>query len=140
MGTQLIKGEDIILIVDGQPTLHATSHNLKIDLELLDYQTKDTPEPMKYPGNVSWSADGDGLIAIDPEITAHSTDDIIDLVLKKKEIEVVIKSPFKGLTKLYTGKGYVTSFSLASPVGDKATYNYSITGSGALIPSAPAKK
>ena len=35
IGTKkIIQGEDIILLVDEKTTLHATSHTLKVDLEM----------------------------------------------------------------------------------------------------------
>lgn len=134
---QVIQGEDIIIILDSKPTLHATTHSLKVDLELKELRTKDTDGKEKYPGDISWSADGDGLVVIDPEIAgSHSAEDVLGLVLSKKLVEVVLKSPITGLTKTYTGNGYITSFSLSTPAGDNSTYNFSITGSGSLTPSS----
>jgi hypothetical protein len=46
-----------------------------------------------------------------------------------------LKSPVSGLTKTYTGEGYITSFSLSTPAGDNSTYNFSISGSGDLTPA-----
>ena len=39
---KVIQGEDIIISIDGKPTLHATSHSLKVDLELKELRTKNT--------------------------------------------------------------------------------------------------
>ena len=39
---KVIQGEDIIVLVDSKTTLHATTHNLKVDLELKELRTKDT--------------------------------------------------------------------------------------------------
>ena len=134
---QVIQGEDIIILLDSKPTLHATTHSLKVDLELKELRTKDTDGKEKYPGDISWSADGDGLVVIDPAIAgSHSAEDVLGLVLSKKLVEVVLKSPITGLTKTYTGNGYITSFSLSTPAGDNSTYNFSITGSGSLTPSS----
>ena len=55
--------------------------------------------------------------------------------LSKKLVDVVIKSPLTGLVKMYTGKAYITTFSLSTPAGDNATYSYSLTGSGNLTPA-----
>ena len=132
---KVIQGEDIILLVDNKTTLHATTHNLKVDLELKELRTKDTNGKEKSPGDISWSVDGDGLVVVDDSITAtHSSEDVLAIVLNKKLVDVVIKSPLGGLTKRYTGKAYITSFSLGAPAGDNATYSYSLTGSGNLNP------
>ena len=135
---KVIQGEDIVLLVDNKTTLHATTHSLKVDLELKELRTKDTNGKEKSPGDISWSVDGDGLVVIDDAITdAHTPEDVLGIVLSKKMIDVVVKSPLAGLTKHYTGKAFITSFSLGAPAGDNATYNYSITGSGNLTPVTP---
>ena len=51
IGTKkIIQGEDIILLVDEKTTLHATSHTLKVDLEMKELRTKDTNGKEKAPG------------------------------------------------------------------------------------------
>lgn len=133
---KIIQGEDIILLVDEKTTLHATSHTLKVDLEMKELRTKDTNGKEKAPGDISWSVDGDGLVVLDDSIeNAHSSEDLLGIVLSKKLVDVVIKSPLTGLVKMYTGKAYITTFSLSTPAGDNATYSYSLTGSGNLTPA-----
>ncbi|MFR9495574.1 MAG: phage tail tube protein [Rikenellaceae bacterium] len=141
MSKKVIQGEDIILLVDEKTTLHATTHTLKVDLELKELRTKDTNGKEKSPGDISWSVDGDGLVVVDPDIAnAHTSEDVLGLVLSKKLVDVVVKSPLGGLTKTYSGKAYITSFSLGAPAGDNTTYNYSLTGSGDLTPTDAAAK
>lgn len=138
---RVIQGEDIILLVDAKTILHATTHTLKVDLELKELRTKDTNGKEKAPGDISWSVDGDGLVVVDESIQdAHTPEDVLGIVLAKKLVDVVIKSPLTGLTKMYTGKAYITSFSLGTPAGDNATYSYSITGSGNLTAAEPEKE
>lgn len=138
---RVIQGEDIILLVDEKTTLHATTHTLKVDLELKELRTKDTNGKEKAPGDISWSVDGDGLVVIDESIqNAHTPEDVLGIVLSKKIVDVVIKSPVSGLTKNYTGKAFITTFSLGAPAGDNATYSYSLTGSGNLTPVTPPAK
>lgn len=130
---RVVQGEDIILLVDDMTTLHATTHTLKVDLELKELRTKDTNGKEKSPGDISWSVDGDGLVVVDDSIDkAHTPEDVLGIVLSKKLVDVVIKSPLTGLAKMYSGKAYITSFSLATPAGDNASYSYSLTGSGNL--------
>ena len=132
---QVVQGEDIILLVDDKTTLHATTHTLKVDLEMKELRTKDTDGKEKWPGDVSWSVDGDGLVVIDDLIeNSHTAEEVLDLVLQKKLVDVAVKSPLTGLAKMYTGKAYITTFSLSTPAGDNASYSYSLTGSGNLTP------
>jgi predicted secreted protein len=103
---------------------------------LKDIRTKDNNGKEKFPGDSSWSVDGDGLVVIDPALTtSHTSEDILGLVLQKKLVKVVLKSPLTGLTKTYSGEGYITSFSLSTPAGDNSTYNFSLSGSGDLTPA-----
>ena len=140
MEKKVIQGEDIIVLVDEKTTLHATTHNLKVDLEMKELRTKDTNGKEQSPGDVSWSVDGDGLIVVDPGVSnTHTPEQVLAIVLEKKLVEVVVCSTTApdgkvGLKKNYRGKGYITSFSIDAPAGDNATYNYSITGSGNLSP------
>ena len=138
---QVIQGEDIIVTVDGKPTLHATSHTLKVDLEVKDVRTKDTNGKEKYPGDISWSVDVEGLMVIDADLASShdKPEDILQTILSKTNVGVVLKANIQGLlTKNYSGNGYITSFSLGTPAGDNATYNFSITGSGNLNPVNPS--
>ena len=85
--------------------------------------------------------DGDGLVVIDPTIvTSHTSEDVLALVLAKKLVKVVLKSPVSGLTKTYSGEGYITSFSLSTPAGDNSTYNFSLSGSGDLTPATNSEQ
>lgn len=138
---QIIQGEDIVVTVDGKPTLHATNHSLKVDLEVKDIRTKDTNGKEKYPGDISWSVDVEGLVVIDPDLAAtrDNAEDILQSILSKSSVGVVLKAALNGaLAKNYTGTGYITSFSLGTPAGDNATYNFTITGSGNLTPVNPS--
>lgn len=138
---QVIQGEDIIVTVDGNPTLHATSHTLKVDLEVKDIRTKDTNGKEKYPGDISWSVDVEGLVVIDSALASShdSAEDILQTILGKSDVGVVLKANINGLfAKNYSGNGYITSFSLGTPAGDNATYNFTITGSGNLTPVNPS--
>ena len=138
---QIIQGEDIVVTVDNKPTLHATNHSLKVDLEVKDIRTKDTNGKEKYPGDISWSVDVEGLVVIDPDLAAtrDNAEDILQSILSKSSVGVVLKAALNGaLTKNYTGTGYITSFSLGTPAGDNATYNFTITGSGNLTPVNPS--
>ena len=126
---QVVQGEDIILLADDKTTLHATTHTLKVDLEMKELRTKDTDGKEKWQGDVSWSVDGDDSIG-----NSHTAEEVLDLVLQKKLVDVVVKSPLTGLAKMYTGKAYITTFSLSTPAGDNASYSYSLTGSGNLTP------
>lgn len=82
---QVVQGEDIILLVDDKTTLHATTHTLKVDLEMKELRTKDTDGKEKWPGDVSWSVDGDGLVVVDDSIeNSYTAEEVLDLVASKE--------------------------------------------------------
>ena len=74
------------------------------------------------------------MVVDDSIENSHTAEEVLDLVLRKKLVEVVIKSPLTGLAMMYTGKAYITTFSLSTPAGDNTSYSYSLTGSGNLTP------
>ena len=101
---------------------------LKVDSETKELRTKDTNGKEKAPGDISWSVDSNGLVELDNSIeNAHSSEGLPGILLSKKLVGVVIKSPLTGLVKMYTGKAYITTFSLSTPAGDNVSYRYSLT-------------
>lgn len=135
-GDKFIQGEDIVITVNDKITLHATTHTLNVSVEMKDVRTKNTNGKEKSPGDVSWEASGDGLVAVDPAVEeSDNVDGILKLALDKTLVDVVVKSPIQGALKTYSGKGYFTNITLTTPAGDNSTYSYTLTGSGNLTPS-----
>ena len=134
---KVTQGEDIIVLIDAKRTLHASSHSLKVDVELKEIRTKDTKGKKQIPGDATFSVDADGLVVVGSDITdAWTAEEMLDLTLAKESVDIILSSPKDGLTKTYKGKGFITSFSLTSPAGDNTTYALSIVGDGELT-SAP---
>lgn len=133
---KIIEGDDLIIVVDGKPTLHATSHKLDIEVDIKEIRTKDTDGTEIEAGDVKFSGGGDGLVCIkDAEDTGEGIDsqDLIDLVLAKGIVEIVTKCNLTGSgMKSYTGKAMITSLNLSGSTGEKSTYSYSFKGSGGL--------
>lgn len=132
----VIQGEDVVVTVDEKEMLHAAEHNLKLSPTFKEFRTKHTNGKKKSPGDIDWTIDASGFVVIDPEITnAHTPDEIIGIILSKKEVTVTLKS--KGLAEsaaisTYEGKAFFTDFSLGSKAGEDATYNATISSSGNL--------
>lgn len=138
MSKKIVQGEEMTVLVDGKAAMHATSHTLNVTLDTKEVQTKDTDGKEIAPGVITFDVQGENLVVIDPSLTEkYGSDDMLDLMLSKKEITILTKASIADGLKQYTGKGYITSFSRQTPVGENASYSYTITGSGELKPYTP---
>lgn len=133
MERKVLQGEDIVILVDEKEILHASDHSLKVDLELKEFRSKNTNGKEKSPGDVSWSADVNAFVVIDPDFEDdHTSGDVLKMLLDKKLVKVRLKANINGAIGIYEGSAYVTSFNLTTPAGDNATYSATLTGSGDL--------
>ncbi len=136
MSRTIIKGEDCALFLENKQALHATSHTLSVQLEVTDFRTKDTNGNELAPGDVTWTAQLEGLVVIESDnTTSMKSEEVLDALLNKTLLDAVFKSRTAGaaLGKTYTGKGYITSYDYSAPVGDKMSYSATLTGSGTLV-------
>lgn len=133
----VVQGEDIVVTVDGKEMLHAAEHNLKLSPTFKEFRTKQTNGKKRSPGDIDWTIDANGFVVIDQETAnSHTADEIIQLILSKKEVSVTIKS--KGTNtatalSIYEGKAFFTDFSLGSKAGEDVTYNATLGSSGSLV-------
>lgn len=131
-----VLGQELVILIDGKATLHAETHGFKMTPEMKQIYTIHTSGKENIPGDVDWSVSGSGMVMIDPNIeNAHSSAEIVDMILAKKEVEVIISIPTgEGTTKSWKGKAYFSDFGYDGKVGDTATYSYSLARSSELVP------
>lgn len=154
--TNVIQGQDFIMMVTGatgwQAVAHATSHSLEIEFETNEISSKSTSgiKIENYSGNYSWSASADALVSFDADVISY--DYFIDKALAKeyvKVISVVKKTIIDDTTEYqidntnfeYTyreGLAVIKSVSLSSSNGDTATFSVSLGAAGALSKSTVA--
>lgn len=140
-----IKGQELMLFLEGKSIAFATSHTLEVSAETADTSNKDegggdwaTSEISK----MSWTASSENLFSVDGDGKGY--DDLFDLMIKKTPItavfgrktETATEVPSQGWTAqttgVYEGKVVITSLSLNAPNGEYATYSVQFTGVGEL--------
>lgn len=121
--TEPIKGDDVLLTVDGKTTYHATNHTVNLDAEFEEYQTKDTNGKKNILSGHSGTAQADGLVCLHDvaDDTSMDTKAIIAAFNSGAEVGLVVK--IKGDT--YTTKAVMTNVSITGQVAQNATYSAS---------------
>lgn len=124
----------------------ATSHSLKIGMETKETTSKDAGGAWQEleGGILNWSATSDNLRCADEDNPGATYDDLVDLMLERKPIEVVLGEkaetadmvPAAGWTpkagKCRKGMALITDITSNAPNGGNATFTVSLTGTGAL--------
>lgn len=121
--TAPIKGDDLVLTVGGKTTYHATSHQVNLDAEFEEYQTKDTNGKMNALVGHSGTAQADGLVAVLGSSSTSSMDTpaIVDAFLAGDEVELILKIE----NVSYKTTAWLTNVTLTGQVAQNATYSVS---------------
>lgn len=130
-----VMGQQLVILIDGKAMLHAETQAFKMTPEMKQIYTIHTSGKENIPGDVDWSVSGSGMVIIDPNVTnANSSAEIVDMILAKKEVEVIVSIPTgESTTKSWKGKAYFSDFGYDGKVGDTATYSYSLARSSELV-------
>lgn len=155
-----LNGSDLMVFVQSGSTYHsiayATNHTLEVSMNQVDSSTKDNGcgyWENSEPGMMSWTMSTENLMSDSAE-NGFSFNALFELMLKRETIEVVFAlqsntpdyagkidteftAPSTGwnpdTTNQYHGKAYITSLSCTATNGEKATYNATFSGAGALL-------
>lgn len=114
-----IKGDDIILRLNDKTTYHATSHQVSLDANFEEYQTKDTNGKMNILTGHSGTAQADCLVCVLGEDNTDSmdTEAILDAFNSGKKVTLTLSL----MEKLYTANAWITSLNISAPVAANAT-------------------
>ena len=145
----VIKGNELMLFLNGESIAFATTHTLETTSETQDtataVATKDGNSSIWADPIVtgqSWSCTSENLIANEQE--GKSFEDLMELKLNATEVELILAEksstssqvPEGGWTpktgKGYKGKAIITSISINAATSDNATFSVTFTGKGAL--------
>lgn len=117
---------------------HATNHTLNLSRNELDVSDKDSGEFGDTElGQISWDIQSENTVVIEDYETmldAFLAGEVLDLVFGLKQ-EAQQEAPAAGWTPGtggYEGKAVITSMTANAPAADKATYNVTFKGKGAL--------
>ena len=141
-----IKGQELMLFVNGKSIAYATNHTLNLSAELADVSNKDEGSgdwKVQEVKQMSWEATTENLYSVD------GYDSLFTLMTAKTPITAVfapktetdINVPSGGTWTAsvgYTGQVIINSISVNAQVGDYATFTVNFTGVGALTAYTPA--
>lgn len=164
---KLIRGENLMVFMEGKSIAFATSHTLEISLDTREISTKYNGGKWSEveAGIISWTMSSENLVGNPGEGKGY--DDLVDAMIARRTVDVVfalegdstnfddgkldaVRDGSGGWTPKTgngrKGKALITSVSLNAPNGEYATMSISLTGVGALekvgaitSPSAGAK-
>ena len=141
-----IKGQELMLFVNGKSIAYATNHTLNLSAELADVSNKDEGSgdwKVQEVKQMSWEATTENLYSVD----GYSS--LFTLMTAKTPITAVfapktesdINVPSGGTwtaSSGYTGQVIINSIAVNAQVGDYATFTVNFTGVGALTAYNPA--
>lgn len=141
-----IKGQELMLFVNGKSIAYATNHTLNLSAELADVSNKDEGSgdwKVQEVKQMSWEATTENLYSVDGYsslFTLMTAKTPITAVFAPKT-ETDINVPSGGTwtaSSGYTGNVIINSISVNAQVGDYATFTVNFTGVGALTAYTPA--
>lgn len=141
-----IKGQELMLFVNGKSIAYATNHTLNLSAELADVSNKDEGSgdwKVQEVKQMSWEATTENLYSVDGYsslFTLMTAKTPITAVFAPKT-ETDINVPSGGTwtaSSGYTGSVIINSISVNAQVGDYATFTVNFTGVGALTAYNPA--
>ena len=141
-----IKGQELMLFVNGKSIAYATNHTLNLSAELADVSNKDEGSgdwKVQEVKQMSWEATTENLYSVDGYsslFTLMTAKTPITAVFAPKT-ETDINVPSGGTWTAsdgYTGQVIINSIAVNAQVGDYATFTVNFTGVGALTAYTPA--
>ena len=125
MAVTPVKGDDIIIELNNKTIYHATSHDINLEAEFEEYQTKDTNGKVDILTGHSGTAQTNGLVCLKGDsqgATEMYTPDIIDAFNLGQSVSMTVT--IDAVT--YTTTAWITSVSLNGPVAQNGTYSVSL--------------
>lgn len=124
----ILKGRDLVVLVDDAPVFHATQHQITLNADFEDWETKSSDGKQKTLTGHSGTVQVDGLVATEVGDGEHGVDQL--LILLKDGVPVALLSELPsgtaGTNKLATiniPKAWLTSITMTGQVGQNATYS-----------------
>lgn len=124
----IIKGRDIVATINGKDQYHAKSHQLSVDINFEEWQTKSTEGKEREFIDVTGTISVDGLVCTsESNNTEMDTAALLDTALEGKSIEVACVI---GAATYKATKAWITNFSATGPDDSTGTYTAQIAFNG----------
>jgi hypothetical protein len=118
----IIKGDDLVLELGNKTQYHATSHQVNLDAEFEEYQTKDTDGKVNVLTGHTGTASTDGLVCVSESVNnTMDTEALIDAFNSGDSVNLTVKIS----DVIYTTTAWITNVSLTGQVAQNATYSVS---------------
>lgn len=149
----MIKGNEIMLLYNNRALAYATSHSMNLTGETVDTSNKDTGEfGQQIVNRINWEVTSSNFVSSYAS-GVNGYDTMLDLMLAKEPITIVFGRPgnydasglvrggntandaeteWEAGTSYLTGKAVITSLNLTANVGETATFESTLSGSGPL--------
>jgi len=150
----IIKGQEIMLMINGKSVAFATNHTLNLNTETSDVSSKDHGQwGAQEINRITWEASTENLYCSYTN-GVNNYDTLFDAMVAKQAIDMVFAKPSNwdkdGLvrggnsaadaetewnapaTSYLTGKCHITSLQLNAPNGENANYTATFTGAGPI--------
>ena len=127
----LINGTNLVIKIDGNPILKATTASLEMSVDMPDATTKDSAGWAEFFAGVrSWTLSSDGLVDYASSGSVE-TDELVTLLINRAAVAVEFATSTAGDMKL-SGNAYITSISQTADMESPSGFSVSFQGTGAL--------
>lgn len=130
----ILKGKDLTVLVGGKPVFHATQHQITLNAEFEDYETKSTPSKQKVLTGHSGTVQVDGLVGLTGiPVAAGEGGAATELSTVALIKQLKAGTPVELLSDIPDGEeqsapveipgAWLTSISVTGQVGQNSTYS-----------------
>lgn len=117
-----IKGNDLFFTLDSKKIYHATSHQLSLNNDYEEYETKDTTGKVQVLSGHTGTASCESMVCVvGSETTDLDTSALVDAWQEGVELELSLVIG----TKAYKAPAWIESVQINSPVAQRATCSVS---------------
>lgn len=123
----ILKGRDLVVLVDDAPVFHATQHQITLNADFEDWETKSSEGKQKTLTGHSGTVQVDGLVATEVGDGEHGVDQLLGLLKNGAPVVLLSELPMgigsDTLATISISKAWATSVSMTGQVGQNTTYS-----------------
>lgn len=127
----LINGTNLVIKINGNPIMKATTASIEMSVDMPDATTKDSAGWAEFFAGVrSWTMSTDGLIDYASSASVE-TDELVQMLIDRNALAVTFSTSTAG-DMLLSGNAYITSISQTADMESPSGFSVSFQGTGAL--------
>jgi hypothetical protein len=138
---EVIKGQNLRLLIGGKCVAFATSCTVHASLNLEESSTKDSTNNFteQTPTGISWDMSCDALYSVDADATGVNGINALDTVLAQQKVQVQFEQTQGEKNRVavsggavYSGYAWVNDISINAANRQNTSYTIQLTGDGQL--------